>query len=117
MANFLGFVGKQVLPKAAVKHAHKHGWLDLRLGYALLRDKRVSIGVKLASLGIGLALTVGLFLLEVPLEAVIGTVLPLLGLALDFTFDGIEFVVVPVVVASLVIRWLAPKPVVDSLRI
>jgi len=102
--------------KAAINHAHKRGWLDLRLGYTLLRDKRVSLGVKLASLGIGVALTVGLVLLEVPLEAVIGTLLPLLGLALDFAFDGIEFIVVPVVVAALVIQWLTPKSVVEIVR-
>jgi len=112
----MGSIGKELLPKAALGHAHKRGWLDFKLGIALMKDRRVSILAKLASLATGLTLTAILVAIEFPLETVIGALVPFLGLALDLTFDGLEFIFLPILVASLVIRWMAPKAIVESLR-
>ncbi|HWD41064.1 MAG TPA: hypothetical protein VG944_19605 [Fimbriimonas sp.] len=85
---------------AVARHAHDRGWLDLRGGFRLLTDRRVSIGPKLASLGIGIAVTAALELFEVPLEAVVAVLLPLVGPVLDLAIDGAEFVLIPLLVAS-----------------
>jgi len=114
--NIMGLVGKRVLPKAALNHAHRHGWLDLKLGFALLRDKRVTLLTKLAALATGVTLTAILFALEFPIEAIVGALLPFLGVALDFAVDGIEFLILPLLLGAVVIRWMAPKAIVESLR-
>ena len=80
-----------------------------------MRDQRVSILTKLAALASGITLTAILVALEFPLEALIGVVLPFLGFALDFAVDGLEIIVLPLLAATLVIRWLAPKHVVDDI--
>ena len=115
MANLIGLIGRHA-PHAAVGHAHRRGWIDIKLGIALMRDQRVSILTKLAAIASGAALTAVFVALEVPLEAIVGALLPLLGLVFDIAFDGIEFLVLPIVIGSVVIRWLAPKHVVESLR-
>ena len=114
--NIMGLVGKRVLPKAALNHAHRHGWLDLKLGFALLRDKRVTLLTKLAALATGVTLTAILFALEFPIEAIVGALLPFLGVALDFAVDGIEFLILPLLLVAVVIRWMSPKAIVESLR-
>ena len=116
MPNFIGLIGRRALPKAVVGHAHRKGWIDLKLGYALLRDKRVSILTKLAALATGVTLTAVLIAMVVPVEGILALFAPFLGFVLDFAIDGIEFVLFPLVIASIVIRWLAPKAVVESIR-
>ena len=115
MANIIGLIGRHA-PKAALGQAHSHGWIDLKLGLALLRDQRVSVLAKLASVASGVGLTAVMIALEVPLEGIIGALLPILGIMFDVAFDGIEFLILPVVIGSIVIRWFAPKHVVDELR-
>ncbi|MDR3688407.1 MAG: hypothetical protein P4L46_03440 [Fimbriimonas sp.] len=116
MANILGAAAKKALPKAALHQANKRGWLDMKLGFALMRDRRVSMLAKLASLASGVVLTAILVAIEVPLESIVGALLPFVGVALDFAIDGIEFLIFPLIVSAIVIRWMAPKAVVDSLR-
>ena len=115
MANIIGLIGKHA-PKVALGQAHRRGWIDPKLGFALLRDRRVSVLAKLASIASGVVFTAILVALEVPLEGIIGALLPILGLVFDFAFDGIEFLILPVVVGSVVIRWLAPNHIVEELR-
>jgi len=115
VTNFIGFAGRHATHKAITHEAHRRGWLNLRLGFALLRDRRVSLLTKLASLASGVVLTAILVAIEFPLEGLIGLLLPFLGLAFDFVFDGLEIVVLPLLVSAIVIRWLAPKNVVASL--
>ena len=115
VANFFGPVARAVLPKAAAREAHRRGWLVLRLGFALLRDRRVSILTKLAALASGATLTAILVAIEFPLEGLIGLLVPFLGLAFDVAFDGLELIAFPLLISAIVIRWLAPKSVVESL--
>ena len=90
--------------------------MNAALGYALLRDRRVSLRPKLVALGVGLA-AVGLIeLLQLPLESVLALLLPAVGAATDIAVDGVEAVVVPVLVATLLMPYLAPPSIVQQLR-
>ena len=114
MTKNFGTLARKVLPKAAAREAHRRGWFDLKLGIALMRDSRVSLLTKLAALASGVTLTAILVAIEFPLESLIALVLPFLGLVFDFAFDGFEIIVLPLLAATLILRWLAPKSVVDS---
>ena len=116
VVNLIGPVARVVLPKATAREAHRRGWFDFKLGFALLRDRRVSILTKLAAIASGITLTAIFVAIEVPLESLIGILMPFLGLAIDIAFDGLELLVLPALIAAIVIRWLAPKAVVESLR-
>ena len=61
--------------------------MNIRLGYRLLRDHRVPIRTKLMALGIGAACIGALELLQLPLEAVLAGILPLIGITGDIAFD------------------------------
>ena len=64
--------------------------MNMTLGYALLRDRRVPIRTKLIALGIGAA-GVGAFeLLQLPVEGVVAALVPLIGAAGDLALDGAE---------------------------
>lgn len=92
------------------KHTEPGGALDVRYGFSLLRDRNVPMYPKVLSLAIGIAVTALLFALEAPLEFLIGLFVPLFGLELDLLVDGIELLVVPVVIASLVLPRLVRTP-------
>ena len=57
--------------------------MNIRLGYRLLRDHHVPIRTKLMALGIGAACIGALELLQLPLEAVLAGILPLIGITGD----------------------------------
>ena len=95
----------------AIRHAERRGWLDLRYGFALMRDGRVPFIKKAAALGIGLALTVGLEALEVPLEAIVAAVLPIVGAGLDVVVDGVELITLPFIIAAALLPHMTrPRP-------
>jgi len=88
----------------------------MTLGYALLRDRRVPIRTKLIALGIGAA-GVGAFeVLQLPVEAVVAALLPLIGAAGDLTLDGAEAIIGPVLIAILLLPHLAPADLVRQVR-
>ena len=88
--------------------------MNIRLGYRLLRDHRVPIRAKLMALGIGAACIGALELLQLPLEAVLAAILPLIGITGDIAFDGAEAVVGPVIIATMLLpvsrRAASPSP-------
>lgn len=55
-------------------------------------------------------------LLQVPFESVLAFVLPGVGAAGDVALDGVEAVVLPVLVATLLMPYLAPQSIVQELR-
>ena len=55
--------------------------MNLPLGYALLRDRRVSVRSKLTALTVGLAFTGLVELLQLPFESVFALLLPVAGAA------------------------------------
>ncbi len=102
------FVFKSLAHRAAHGAAKRSG-LNLRLGFKLLRDRRVSVGHKMLALAIGLGVTAGLIVLEIPLEGVLGALVPFLGLAVDTAVDGLEFVLLPLIVGALSLPFLVPR--------
>jgi|SRR5580700_2077304 hypothetical protein len=90
--------------------------MNAPLGYALLRDRRVPARAKFMALGAGLAVMGIIQLLQVPFESVLAFVLPGVGAAGDVALDGVEAVVLPVLVATLLMPYLAPQSIVQELR-
>jgi hypothetical protein len=68
------------------------------------------------ALGAGLVVLGLLEVLQIPLESVLAFVLPGVGAAGDVAVDGVEAVVVPVLVATLLMPYLAPPRIVQELR-
>jgi hypothetical protein len=90
--------------------------MNMTLGFALLRDRRVPIRIKLFALGIGAA-GVGAFeLLQLPVEGVVAALLPLIGAAGDLALDGAEAVIGPVLIATFLMPYLAPADLVRQIR-
>jgi hypothetical protein len=92
------------------------GNMNAPLGYALLRDRRVPVRAKCVALAVGLAVMGIIQLLQVPFESVLAFVLPGVGAAGDVAVDGVEAVVLPVLVATLLMPYLAPQNVVQEVR-
>jgi len=88
--------------------------LDIKLGFALFRDRRVPMGPKLLALALAGALTASLVMLELSPEAVLGILIPF-GFAIEAIADGMEVLVLPLVFAGLLLPFLAPRPLVDTL--
>ncbi len=74
----------------------------------MLRDRQVSLVAKLIALAFGVALTAMLLLLEIPLEGLLGLFLPFIGFAADVVVDGLEFLILPVLFAGLILPHLLP---------
>lgn len=91
-----GPVLKVVGSQAATQLVRKH--IDIRLGWALLRDRRVPIKTKAFALGAGVLLMIVLQVLEIPLEALTGIFALPFGLE-----DWMEGVVWPVVFACAIL--------------
>ena len=94
----------------------QHNPMSMQLGYALLRDRRVSIRAKLIALGIGAATVGAIELLQLPVEGVIAALLPFVGVAGDLALDGAEAVIGPVLIATLLLPHLAPAEIVQQIR-
>src|SRR5580704_16405467 len=90
--------------------------MNMTLGYALLRDRRVPIRTKLIALGIGAAGVGAIELLQLPLEGVFAALLPFVGAAGDLTLDGAEAVIGPILIATLLLPHLASADLVRQVR-
>ena len=90
--------------------------LDMKLGFALMRDRRIPLRSKVFSLFLGLAVTGLVEFLELPVEGILSTLLPILGLAGDAVLDGAELVAGPLLLANLLLPFLAPRSLVDQIR-
>jgi len=103
------------------KHAlHGNGrrapLIDVGLGFALLRDRRVPVAKKGLALLLGGLAIAGLIALEAPVEMLIGLLLNAPGLGMDLLVDGIEMLAGPVLIASLLLTHMAPKEIVEQVR-
>jgi hypothetical protein len=94
-----------------------HGRLvDLRLGFALMRDRRVPLRSKLLAALMGLGITGIVEFLELPIEGLLSVLLPVLGAAGDVVVDGVEIVAGPLLLANLLLPFVAPRDVVEIVR-
>ena len=83
----------------------------------MLRDQNIPVGAKGVALGLGVALTALLVSLEVPLETLIGFVLPIVGIAGDVLIDGAEMIIGPLLFASLILPFVVPIPAKTMRRV
>jgi hypothetical protein len=90
--------------------------LDLGLGFALMRDRRVALRVKLLAVLAGLGITGVVEFLEIPVEGVLTMLLPVLGALGDVVLDGAEAVAGPLLLANVLLPFLAPKAIVEQVR-
>src|SRR5579862_5039397 len=88
--------------------------LDFQLGYALLCDRRVPVRRKVVAFAIGAAIVAALGALELPLEEVMAFVLPILGAFVDIALDGAEAIFGPLMLAILLLPYLAPSEIVEQ---
>jgi hypothetical protein len=98
------------------KRVHIPPAMNMPLGYALLRDRRVPIRTKLIALGIGAATVGAIELLQLPIEGVVAMLLPFIGAAGDLALDGAEAVIGPVLIATLLLPYLASPDLVRQVR-
>jgi hypothetical protein len=90
--------------------------VDIKLGFALMRDRRIPLRSKIFSILLGLAVTGLVEFLELPVEGVLSALLPVLGIAGDAVLDGAELVAGPLLLAHLLLPFVAPRPLVDQIR-
>jgi hypothetical protein len=89
---------------------------DMRLGFALMGDRRVRLRHKALAIFLGLLITGIVEILEIPIEGVLSMLLPILGVFGDAVIDGAEIVAGPILLAALLLPSLAPRDVVEKIR-
>ena len=89
---------------------------DIRLGFALMRDGRVPLRSKAVALLLGCVITGIVEFLELPLESILAVVLPILGAGGDFLLNGAELVAGPILLANILLPFVAPRHIVDQIH-
>lgn len=112
----LRLLGNRAARQVVGGHIGSGGALDIQFGLALLRDRRVPAATKLLALTLGAAGMALLVALELPAEFLLALFLPALGIVADFVVDGVEAVAGPLIIAALLLPYLAPAPVVETIR-
>lgn len=97
-------------------HLLKRPLVDLRLGMALMKDRRVPLRSKLTAALMGLAITGIVEFLEIPIEGVIAAVLPIFGITSDVMIDGAEAIAGPLLLATALLPHIAPRHIVEQIR-
>ena len=108
-------LGERFAHKTLAQHSHTGGLLDIKLGFSMLKDRRVPFRPKLLSVGLGAGLIALLIGLEFPLESLLALV-PGVGLVLDITTDAMEAILGTAGVAAILLPHLAPKLLTMQIR-
>jgi hypothetical protein len=90
--------------------------VDMKLGFALMRDSRVPLRSKAFALLLGLAATGLVEFLEIPVEGILAAMVPILGIAGDLVIDGAEAIAGPLLLANALLSFVAPREIVDRIR-
>jgi len=109
-------LGERVAHKTLTQHSRVGGFLDIKLGFSMLKDRRVPFKPKFLAVGIGAALIALLIAVEFPLESLLAVVIPGLGLVADALTDAMEAIIGTVGVATMLLPHLAPKLLTQQLR-
>ena len=91
----------------AVSPRHRQG--RMRMGFDLMRDKATPLHLKFLAFTFAVSITILLVAFEVPLEGVVAFIAPIFGVPLDFAVDGIEILVLPVLLSFLIMPSLAKR--------
>jgi hypothetical protein len=94
----------------------QHPILDVKFGFALMRDHRIPLRSKVIAVLMGLGITGLVEVLEIPVEGILSMLLPILGAMGDVVVDGAELVAGPLLLASLLLPFLAPRETVERIR-
>jgi len=109
-------LGERVAHKTLTQHSRVGGFLDIKLGLSMLKDRRVPLRPKFFALGIGAGLIALLLAVEFPLESLLAVVILGLGLVLDALTDSMEAIIGTVGVATMLLPHLAPKLLTQQIR-
>lgn len=109
-------LGERVAHKTLTQNTHVGGFLDIKLGFSMLKDRRVAFRPKLLAVGLGAGLIALLLALEFPLESVLAVAIPGLGLVVDALTDAMEAIIGTVGVATMLLPHLAPKLLTQQIR-
>jgi hypothetical protein len=90
--------------------------LDIKLGFALMRDGRVPLRSKAFAVLLGLAITGMVEFLELPVEGILSMLLPILGAVGDVVVDGAELLAGPLLLAGALLPFVAPRHIVTQIR-
>jgi hypothetical protein len=90
--------------------------IDMKLGFALMCDRRVPLRTKIFAVLLGLGITGLVEFLEIPVEGIIAALVPILGIAGDFVLDGAETIAGPLILANALMPFLAPKEIVERVK-
>jgi hypothetical protein len=96
-------------PLHLLGHHAARRFLNFKLGWQLFRSPSVPVYKKGTALLIGVAVTVVLIALEVPLEGLLGLLAPFVGVAADLMIDGAEMLLVPLLIAMAILPYMV-KP-------
>ena len=114
--SILRLLGERFAHKTLAQNSHAGGFLDIKLGFAMLKDRRVPFRPKLMALGLGAGLIALLIGLEFPLESLLSLLLPFFGLVTSVVTDAMEAVIGTLGVAAMLVPHLAPKLLTQQIR-
>jgi hypothetical protein len=116
LRTFLRMFGFRVIRHSLYGSEKKPPLLDIGLGIALLRDRRVPFAAKAKSIMLG-ALTVAAFLaLQLPLDAAILLLLNVAGLGINAVMDGLQVWLGTILFGALYLSRLAPRELAERVR-
>ena len=98
-----------IIAHAAARQAHKRGFLDLQTGFSMFRNRSIPGSLKVGSLTLGLLATLLLTAFEIPLEGIVGLLLPFVGPAIDLAIDGAEVVLLPLLFGAAILPHLVRR--------
>ncbi|MHB8637634.1 MAG: hypothetical protein ACYC96_14295 [Fimbriimonadaceae bacterium] len=93
-------------PLHLLGHRAARRFLNFKLGWQLFRDPRVPVYTKALALSVGALVTVLLMVCEIPLEGLLGLLIPFAGFAADVMFDGAELILFPLLIAMAILPYL-----------
>jgi hypothetical protein len=90
--------------------------VDVKLGIALLRDRRVPVGSKLLALAGGIGIIMLLEALEFPAEWFLSLLMPVIGFGISAAVDGLETIAGSFLLAAALLPFIAPREMVNRIR-
>ncbi len=115
LQSILRLLGGHLLQRAVAQGGLQKAF-DWRLGLHLMRNGHVPAKCKVQAVLLGVLALIALEVLELPIQAAMWAFLPLIGFAADAAIDGIEFLAVPFLIATISLPFLAPRAIVDVIR-
>ena len=113
--SILRLLGGHLLQRAVAQGGLTKAF-DWRLGLQLMRNGAVPARCKIQAGVLGVLALIALEVLELPIQAALWAFLPLIGFAADAAIDGVELLVVPFLVATIALPFIAPRDIVDRIR-